>query len=422
MAVRSKHVFSRSRTVQSVQRYVEELIGDGLIWHTSPDAAGRSILLEGRECLNFGSCSYLGLHLHPDLAEGTIAAVRRYGTQFPFSRAYMSSSLYLELEEMLGRITGRHALVGASTTLVHLAALPVLVDDEDAVVIDQFAHASLYSATEHLGRTPVVRVRHGRVDLLENLIKELSATHKRVWYVLDGLYSMRGDFAPFAALKELLGRYPALHLYVDDAHSTSWYGTHGRGAALTHLPDDDRVVVALSLNKAFAAAGGAVVVSNPALKRKIRTCGGTMMFSGPIQAPMLGAAVASARLHLSPELGRMQVALREKIDHARAQATQVGVNVVADDPTPIFQLPYDSSVDARQATHAFWKAGFYVCPVSFPAVPMSTPGIRFTVCASNELEDIRAFFDVAKRVDARDVARRGKNAARSQPVAVPTLR
>ena len=76
------------------------------------------------------------------------------------------------------------------------------------------------------------------------------------------------------------------------------------GPRSTHLPDDDRVVVALSLNKAFSAAGGALVVSNPDLKRRLRACGGTMSFSGPIQAPMLGAAVASAKFHLSPELGR----------------------------------------------------------------------------------------------------------------------
>ncbi len=71
---------------------------------------------------------------------------------------------------------------------------------------------------------------------------------------------MRGDFAPYAELRALLDRYPQLYLYVDDAHATSWYGKHGRGAALMELGTHERVVVALSLNKAFSAAGGAPLV------------------------------------------------------------------------------------------------------------------------------------------------------------------
>lgn len=400
MAITRKFQFSRSRGMQTIQRHLDDLLRDHLIWNTSGQIAGRSTVVEKRECLNFGSCSYLGLHARPELIEGTVDAVRRFGTQFPFSRAYLSSDLYEELEVLLERMTGRHVLVASSTTLAHLSALPVLVDDDDAVIIDQFAHASMFMATELLGTSAVVRARHSRLDKVSDLIEALSPKHKRVWFVLDGLYSMRGDFAPFDGLRELLDRYPKLHLYVDDAHSTSWFGQNGRGAALTHLPKDDRVVVALSLNKAFSAAGGALVVSNPELKRKLRACGGTMSFSGPIQAPMLGAAVASAKLHLTPELGRLQAEVLEKVRFARRLASDLGVEVIADDDTPIFMLPYDAAEDARAATRAFWEAGFYVCPVTFPAVPISNPGIRFTVCHTNEVDDIGAFLTTARRLQA----------------------
>jgi 7-keto-8-aminopelargonate synthetase-like enzyme len=151
--------------------------------------------------------------------------------QFPYSRAYLSSDLYEELETLLERMTGRHVLVGSSTTLCYLAALPVLVRDADAVIIDQFAHASLHLAAETLGATPVVRVRHSRLDELETRIEALAPKHARIWYVLDGLYSMRGDFAPFGGLRDLLVRYPQLHLNVDDAHATSVFGAQGCGHA-----------------------------------------------------------------------------------------------------------------------------------------------------------------------------------------------
>ena len=400
MTMLRKFKFVRERSVETVARMLGEARSEGVIWRTSAGAAGRQVAFDGFQCLNFGSCSYLGLHEHPALIEGTIEAVRRFGTQFSFSRAYLSSNLYEELESLLEVITGRQVVVGASTTLCHLSALPVLVRDADAVIIDQFAHASLYMATETLGSTTVTRVRHSRLAELEALIQELSRQHARVWYVFDGLYSMRGDFAPYAALRELLARYPQLHLYVDDAHATSCLGARGRGLALEALPDDPRVIVTLSLNKAFSAAGGAIVVSEAKTKELIRLSGGTMSFSGPIQAPMLGAAVASARVHLQPEFAALQDELQQKVLLAREVAAELGIHLIADDVTPIFMLPYEAAPQARAAVRAFWDEGFYVCPVTFPAVPISHPGVRFTICRMNGPDDIRAFMTVARRLQA----------------------
>ena len=136
--------------------------------------------------------------------------------------------------------------------------------------------------------------------MLADRVAALSQKHATVWYALDGLYSMRGDFAPLEELSHLLAKFPSLHLYIDDAHCTSWTGTHGRGYTLERMVDRSRIVVALSLNKAFSAAGGALVFPSAELRERVRLAGGPMLFSGGIQPPMLGAAVASAHLHLSP--------------------------------------------------------------------------------------------------------------------------
>src|SRR5262245_45744049 len=108
---------------------------------------GRHVEISGRRLLNFGSCSYLGLEQRPELKEGAIRAVERFGTQFSYSRAYLELPLYRQLEEALTEMTGGHVLVAPSTTLGHIAALPVLTEAGDAVIIDQFAHASLHTAT-----------------------------------------------------------------------------------------------------------------------------------------------------------------------------------------------------------------------------------------------------------------------------------
>ena len=127
------------------------------------------------------------------------------------------------------------------------------------------------------------------------MIERVAPKHSRIWYMADGVYSMFADLAPFAQLKELLDRYPQLHLYIDDSHGVSWAGRHGRGPALDALAGHPRVVVACSLNKSFASAGGAIVFPDPEMRRLVRTSGGPMIFSGPVQPPLLGAAISRPR-------------------------------------------------------------------------------------------------------------------------------
>jgi 7-keto-8-aminopelargonate synthetase-like enzyme len=388
-----RYRFPTSRIVDSTNRFVSEAAEAGVIMNRAGDYDGPSVEVDGRRLLNFGCCSYLGLEVRDDLREGACEAARRYGTQLPFSRAYLENPLYRELEELLTTMTGGQVLVAPSTTLAHIAALPVLVREGDAVLIDQFAHASLHTATTLLRDIPVERVRHNRLDSLERRVAELAADGRRVFYVCDGLYSMRGDLAPFARLRALLEAHPTLHLYIDDAHATSWSGARGRGAALDSLAGHPRVIVALSLNKAFSAAGGCLVLPDGETVKLVRRCGGPMLFSGPIQPPMLGAAVASARLHNAPAFEALQDELVALIAHAWRAVGRHQIPLAGRDRTPIFMVPCDSTAIVFRTVNRLRARGFYVCPSVFPAVPMNHPGIRFTITRHNSPAAIDAFVD-----------------------------
>ena len=279
---------SRSGNFQVIERTVGIGVEEGVLWRTSSSSASRHVCVANHPFLNFGTCSYLGLHIRSELMNGAIDAIQRFGTQFSSSRVYNACNLYSELESGLEQMTGRSVAVAASTTLLHMAAIPVLVGDTDLVIIDQFAHASLHMAAELLGNTNVVRIRHSHMQKLELMIQEFADRHERIWYIADGLYSMRGDFAPFDELSVLLDRYPKLHVYLDDAHSTGWYGECGRGAALSHLPNTERVAVALSLAKSFSAAGGALAMATPELKEKNLPFWGNNVFFRPYPATDAG--------------------------------------------------------------------------------------------------------------------------------------
>ena len=62
------------------------------------------------------------------MKDAVIDAVTRYGTQFSSSRSYLQSPQYNELEPLLDEMFGGHVLVTPTTSLGHLATLPVLVE------------------------------------------------------------------------------------------------------------------------------------------------------------------------------------------------------------------------------------------------------------------------------------------------------
>ncbi len=378
-----------------IDRSVRDAADAGIMMLTVDDAEydGRFVEIDGIRLRNFGSCSYLGLDQRTELKEGAIEAVRRYGTQFSISRAYLQSPLYEALESALETMTGGVALLAPTTTLGHMAALPVLIQPDDAVLVDHFTHTSVHMATSLLGTVPVAEVRHNDMEQLDREIARLARSHRRVFYLVDGLYSMHGDFAPFQDIAELLEKHPQLHVYVDDAHSTSWLGTHGRGSALERLPDRSRVYVALSLNKAFSAAGAALIFSNAEDKARVRRCGGPMLFSGPIQPPMLGAALASANLHLDPDFGKLQRALADRIRLTLSLSEELRLPLSDRAPSPVFFVrcgPLEAMFELAQALRV---RGFYACPSGFPAVPRDQAGIRFTLSLHNTEADIRELLD-----------------------------
>jgi len=116
-----------------------------------------------------------------------------------------------------------------------------------------------------------------------------------------------------------------------------------------------------------------------------------MLFSGPIQPPMLGAAVASARLHLSSKLPDLQSELRGRLEACAASVRKHGLELANEELTPIFQVPCDSPRIVFDVAEELRERGFYCCVCVFPAVPMNRPGLRFTITRHNTLEDIAAF-------------------------------
>lgn len=354
------------------------------------DGGGKNISINNRRLINFASYSYMGLETDHRLKQGGIKAIEDYGTQFGASRAYVSIKLYDEIESLFSKMYGAHVAIAPSTTLAHQAAIPVLVKDEDAVILDQHVHASVQSTVKMLKARGITieLLRHNSLDKLEERVKELKQKHRKIWYMLDGVYSMYGDFAPLKELEVLMAKYDQLMCYVDDAHGMSWAGVHGTGYALTQIKLQEQVVLLTSMNKAFAASGGAMIFHDEETHRKVRTCGGPLIFSTPIPPPMLGIAVASAKIHLTDEIYGMQENLRAKIGYCRYLLQKNNLPLISKDDSPILFVGMGLPRLGYNMVRRMMQEGFYLSIGLFPAVSMKCTGLRFCITLHHTVSDI----------------------------------
>lgn len=371
-------------------------IGIGQLYTEDKFYDKTTITFGDKSHVNFGSYSYLGFEHDQRLKDAAIDTIERYGIQYPSSRTYVSSTPYLELEYLLGEIFQYPVILSTTTTLAHVAVMPIVVNEGDVIIMDQQVHTSVQFMVSHLKLegVPFHIVRHSHLENLEEQIQSLSQRYNRVWYMIDGVYSMYGDTAPMKELYALLNKYKKFNLYVDDAHGMSWNGPNGAGFALEQSPFHERMVLVTSLNKAFASGGAVVVIPDPELANLARTCGGPFIFAGQLQMSALGAGIACAKIHLTDEINELQANLKSKIDFCEMQLRKYNLPFIEREfGTPIFFVGVGLPRLGYALVQKMIQSGQYVNLALFPAVSASCAGVRFTVTSNHSFAQIETMVE-----------------------------
>lgn len=354
---------------------------------------GRTIEIKGRERFHFGTTGYLGLEQDERLKNEAIEAIKNYGTQFPLSKSYISHPLYRTLEEKVEQMYGIPAIIAKNSTLGHLGVIPSLIRDEDGVILDHQVHWSVQNACQllKLRGIPVEMIRHNNLTMLEDKIIEMRNKCNKIWYMADGVYSMYGDFAPIPELLKLSEKYPCLHFYFDDVHGMSWKGKNGTGYVMDTLGElPENVVIMATLSKTFGASGAIFLCSDNKLREKIRIFGGPLTFSAQLEPASVGAAIASAKIHLSPEIEVLQKDLKNKIDWMNAKIEEFKLPLICKNEAPVFFLGTAAPVTGFNLVNKMLNEGFYLNLGIYPAVPIKNTGLRITISRHNTIDDIVA--------------------------------
>ena len=321
----------------------------------------------------------------------------------------LSVTPYGEAEEILSEMFSCPVIIAPSITLAHQSCIPIIVEENDAVLIDNRAHESMQLPVQmlELRNIPIEVIKHNNLDEIEEKIIALKDSHRHIWYFCDGVYSIFGDFAPVKELKELLDRYEQFHVYADDAHGVSWAGKNGSGYVPSQVPTHPRLFLISSLAKGFGCTGGAIVIPNDEMRNRIRNCGTTLIFSNPLPPSVLGSIIASAKIHLSPEIYERQRELQRRISLFNQTARLYNLPLISDNKSPINFVPLGKDAVGFNLTKRLFNFGFYTNWSVFPSVPMNQSGVRILITLHHTVEDIERLLAVLAKTNAESIRRRG---------------
>ena len=353
--------------------------------------SGPFYVINGKELLNFGYCGYLGLEHDDFIKQGSINEIKKNGLQFGVSRAYITSTPEKDLLTLLGRIfKNNRIIINSSTSSSHIGNIPNLVGKNDAIILDQQVHFSVQTGCQLCSQngTTIEMIRHSNMEMLRRKYESLAKTHNNIWYMIDGVYSMYGDIAPFDEIIELLNSLPKLHLYCDDAHGVSWTGEKGGGVAFSKLQNHPKAILNVTMGKAFGVTGGVNIYPTDEFYQKVKIFGGPLTYSHPLSPAIIGAAKASAKIHLSSRINQLQWELFHRIRYCNELLKLHNLPVLSTDETPIFFIGMGQPSLTYNIVKRLMKDGFYVNAAIYPAVSLKCSGIRFSISRHNKLEDI----------------------------------
>ncbi|MBL8396050.1 MAG: aminotransferase class I/II-fold pyridoxal phosphate-dependent enzyme, partial [Candidatus Accumulibacter sp.] len=189
--------------------------------------AGATTRIDGCEYINYASYNYLGLSGHPAVAAAARQAIDRYGTSVSASRLVSGERpVHRALEQAIADVYGTDdAITFVSGHATNVTTIGHLFGPQDLVVHDELIHNSVLQGISLSGarRLPFP---HNDWTALEAQLGQQRHHFQRVLIVLEGIYSMDGDYPELPRFVEIKRKYRAF-LMVDEAHSFGVMGGKG---------------------------------------------------------------------------------------------------------------------------------------------------------------------------------------------------
>jgi 7-keto-8-aminopelargonate synthetase-like enzyme len=365
-------------------------------------------LVDGTKLIEFVSCSYLGLHLDPRIIHASTKNINRIGITFSAARTRVVAESFLILEELLQKIfCNGYPIIFSTLHLGHLGMIPILGsgelpsfparDNGFHFVLDKKVHSSIQvhrALMQQFGSVSMVGFNNQ--NRIEEAFNQAKVEGKTPVAIADSIGSM-GGVAPIRHLLNLAEQYDG-YIYLDDAHGTSVYGTHGCGYALQQLNEvfHRRLILASSLAKGFGAVAGAIVLPTKEDAEMLKKFAPTYVFGGPPALMLIDAAIESAKIHLTDEIYSLQNKLYENINYFDMLLFDRIVNNKTH--SPIRGVFIGDEFKVIECAKELQQRGFAVTAAMYPTVARGQGILRIALSAMHEKKQIFELCESIKEV------------------------
>ncbi len=341
----------------------------------------------GREYINYSSYNYLGLSGHEVVAGAAKKAIDDYGTSVSASRLVSGERpIHRELEQEIAKAYGvDDAIVLVSGHAANVTTIGHLFGPKDLILHDELIHNSVLQGIALSGakRLPFA---HNDWSALDAILLEQRHQFEQVLVVLEGIYSMDGDYPNLPRFVELKRRHKVF-LMVDEAHSFGVMGNTGLGIREHFALEGGDVDIWMgTLSKALAGCGG-YIAGETALVEHLKFLAPGFLYSVGMSPPLAAASLAALKIMLQePErVSALQARGQFFLELARAGGIDIGTS------TGLAVIPaiIGGSIKTARLSAALFERGINVQPILYPAVPEKSARLRFFISSEHTEDQIR---------------------------------
>jgi len=344
-----------------------------------------------KEFIRMNSNSYLGMSLREEIIQAEEETARKYGVG-PGAVRFISGTYlpHRELEKRLAQFHSREdAMIYSAAYVTVIGVISSLTTPETIIISDELNHNCIINAVRLSRPKDKFVYKHLDMSDLEEKIKNSIGKADRVLIISDGVFSMRGDYAPLDKIVDIANKYDEnfeqnVVVIIDDSHGVGAFGTTGRG---TEEVVNARVDLLIgTLGKAFGVNGG-YVVSNQTMITYLRERAITYIYSNPI-TPAEAACALKVLQILDSDEGRSRLKhLRELTKRFREGLLKLGYETIISEH-PIVPLLVRDTKRTSELVNYLIDNGILATGLNFPVVPKGDETIRFQINADHTVYDI----------------------------------
>ncbi|CAA6823981.1 MAG: 8-amino-7-oxononanoate synthase (EC [uncultured Thiotrichaceae bacterium] len=363
---------------------------------THDQSAGATTQIAGQEYINFASYNYLDLCGHPQVNQAAKDAIDRYGTSASASRMVSGErAIQQELERSLAdlyEVDDCVAFVSGHAT--NVTTIGYLFEKPDLILHDALVHNSILQGIQLSGARRM-SFAHNDWEALETLLEQHRKDFERVLIVVEGIYSMDGDFPDLPEFVRIKRQHKAF-LMVDEAHSLGVMGATGKGIREHFgVAGKDVDIWMGTMSKTLSGCGG-YIAGEQALVHHLRISAPGFLYSVGMSPTLAAAANESLKLMLAEPERVKQLQANGKRFVGLCQ--QVGIDTGVAPGFAVIPAILGGSARAGMVANQMFDRGINVQPIFYPAVEEGMARLRFFISSAHTEEQLRYTVDALSEI------------------------